>query len=120
MFFGINLDLKSLHSMEPFVCLNSNISFSFRIFRFSRLGVVSLPCEWSWAIRLSAAPVAPYWEPTTALMLMKFWRKIFEDGHCPSPGLLAVPYLALPELSLISNVKPKENILRLSPVTGTG
>jgi hypothetical protein len=31
------------------------ISFSCRIFDFLLLGVVSLPCEWSWANRLSAA-----------------------------------------------------------------
>jgi hypothetical protein len=36
------------------------ISISCRMFRFPRLGVVSLPCEWSWAIRLSAATVVPY------------------------------------------------------------
>jgi hypothetical protein len=60
---------------------------------------VSLPCEWSWAIRLSVAPVVvPYWEPTTVRMQMLFWRKIFEDGHCPNPGLFAAPYLELPEL----------------------
>jgi hypothetical protein len=33
------------------------ISFSCRIFRFSRLGVVSLLCARSWAIRLSVASV---------------------------------------------------------------
>jgi hypothetical protein len=37
---------------------------------------------------------------------MLFWRKIFEDGHCPSPGLFAAPYLEFLELSLISYVKP--------------
>jgi hypothetical protein len=32
------------------------LKFRLRVeFRFSRRGVVSLPCEWSWAIRLSAA-----------------------------------------------------------------
>jgi hypothetical protein len=35
-----------------------------------------------WAIRLFAAPVvAPYWEPTTALMQMLFRREHFEDGQ---------------------------------------
>jgi hypothetical protein len=38
----------------------------------------------------------------------------FEDGHCPSPGLFAALNLELPELSLISYVKPIEN-----PRTGT-
>jgi hypothetical protein len=33
---------------------------------------------------------------------MLFRRKNFDDGHCPSPGLFAAPYLELPELSLIS------------------
>jgi hypothetical protein len=45
---------------------------------------------------------------------MLFWREHFEDGHCPSPGLFAVPYLELPELAFISYVKPMENILPLS------
>jgi hypothetical protein len=99
------------------------ISFVSRIFQFTRLGVVSLPCEWSWewAIRLSAAPfVAPYWEPTTALMQMLFWRTIFEDVHCPSPGHFTAPYLWLPELSIISCVKPMANFLPLSPGLGQG
>jgi hypothetical protein len=77
---------------------------------------VSLPCEWSWAIRPSAAPVvALYWESTTALMQMLFWRKNFEDGHCPSPGPFAAPYFEFTELSLISCVKPIE-----SPGLGQG
>jgi hypothetical protein len=66
-----------------------------------------------------APVVAPYWEPTTVLMQMLFWRKIFEDGHCPSPGLFAAPYLELPELSF-SCVKSIENILLLSPGLGQG
>jgi hypothetical protein len=74
-----------------------------------------------WAIRLSAASVvAPFWEPITALMQMLFWRKNFEDGHGPSPGLFTAPYVELPELSLISYVKPMENILPLSPGLGKG
>jgi predicted phosphohydrolase len=49
-------------------------------FRFSRLGVVSLPCRWSWAIRLSAANVvARFWEPKAALMQMLFWRNNIEE-----------------------------------------
>jgi hypothetical protein len=46
---------------------------------------------------------------------MLFGLKIFEDGHGPSPGLFAVPYLELPELSLIFCVKPMENFSPLSP-----
>jgi hypothetical protein len=57
--------------------------FCVEFFRFSRLSVVSLPCEWSWAIRLYA--VAPYREPTKALMQMLFLRKMVEDGNSPSP-----------------------------------
>jgi hypothetical protein len=53
-------------------------------------------------------------------MQMLFWRKNFEDGHCPSPGLSAAPYLEYPELSLISFVKPIEKILRLSTGLGQG
>jgi hypothetical protein len=26
---------------------------------------------------------------------MLFWLKIFEDGHCPSSGLFAAPYLGV-------------------------
>jgi hypothetical protein len=54
-------------------------------------------------------------------MEMSFWRKIFEDGHCPSsgPGLFAAPYLEFPELSLISNVKPIEKNIDFAPRTGT-
>jgi hypothetical protein len=48
-------------------------------------------------------------------MQMLFWRKNVEDGHCPSPGSLQPP-----ELSLISYVKPMENILPLSPRLGQG
>jgi hypothetical protein len=67
---------------------------------------MSLPCKWSWAFSLSAAPVvAPYWESTTALMQMLIWRENFEDGHCPSPGLFAAPHLEFPELSLFSYVQ---------------
>jgi hypothetical protein len=53
-------------------------------------------------------------------MQMLFWRKIFEDGHCLSPGLFAAPYLKLPEVSFISYIKPMENILPLNPELGQG
>jgi hypothetical protein len=33
--------------------------FCVEFFLFSGLGIVSLPCEWSWAIRLSAACCSP-------------------------------------------------------------
>jgi hypothetical protein len=51
---------------------------------------------------------------------MLFWRKNFEDGNCPSPGLFAAPYLEYQdqELSLISYVKPIENILPSNPGLG--
>jgi hypothetical protein len=62
---------------------------------------VSLPCEWSWAIRLYAATVvAPYWDPTTALMQMLFRRKKFEDGK--TVPVFAAPDLEYQELLLIS------------------
>jgi hypothetical protein len=58
---------------------------------------VSLLCEWSWAIRSSAATViAPYWEPKAAPMQKLFWRNNIEAGHTPSPGL----YYYYPELFL--------------------
>jgi hypothetical protein len=96
----VSIDRSEVPTHTKRVRLLFKISISCRIFRFSRFGVVSLPCEWSWAIRLSAATVvAPYWESTTALMQMLFWRTNFEDGHCPSPGLFAAPYLEFPELS---------------------
>jgi hypothetical protein len=47
---------------------------------------VSLPWEWSWALRLSAAPaVAQYWENTTALMQILIWRNNtgIVDGSSP-------------------------------------
>jgi hypothetical protein len=73
-----------------------------------------------WAIRLSAATVVdPYWEPTKAFVQMLFWRKIFEDGSCPSLGLFAAPYLEFLELSLVSYViLIEKNILPLSPGQG--
>jgi hypothetical protein len=51
---------------------------------------------WSGSLALN------YWEPNTALTQMLFWRKIFEDGKCLSPGLFAAPFFEFPELSLIS------------------
>jgi hypothetical protein len=50
VFWCHSIDLKLLPLTVCAFALN--ISISFRIFRFSRLGVVSLPCEWSWAISL--------------------------------------------------------------------
>jgi hypothetical protein len=80
------------------------------------LGVVSLPCEWSWAIRLSAATVvAPYRESKVALMQMLFWRNNIEDGNCPNPRLFAAPELEYPGLSLISYNKPIEKYLAFEP-----
>jgi hypothetical protein len=75
-------------------------------------GVVSLPCEWSWAIRLSAATVvAPYCrELPTVLMQMLFWRKNFVDGNCPSLGIFAAPDIEYPELSLVSYLMVSKNI----------
>jgi hypothetical protein len=43
---------------------------------------------------------------------MLFWRENFENGYCHR--LFAAPYLELQELSLLSSVKPTENILPLS------
>jgi hypothetical protein len=114
------------------------ISISCRIFQFLRLGVVSMPCEWSWAIKLSAATVvAPYWEPKAALTQMLFWRFNIEDGSSPSPGLFAAPYIEntgrhttirsssktlapffLTGSSVILNINNKKNILLMSPVLG--
>jgi hypothetical protein len=42
---------------------------------------------------------------------MLFWRKQFEDGNSPSPGLFAAPDLEYPELSEISYAKPIEKYL---------
>jgi hypothetical protein len=58
--------------------------------------VASLLCEWSWAIRLSAASVvAPYYSiPLQGAWKCFFRQKNFEDGNCPIPGLLQPrPYL---------------------------
>jgi hypothetical protein len=46
--------------------------------------VVGLPCEWSWAIRLSSAIVVD-------------WRNKIEDGSSPSPGLFVASYLEYKE-----------------------
>jgi hypothetical protein len=81
---------------------------------------VSLPCEWSWAIGLFAAPVvAQYMEPTTTIMQMLFLRKNFEDGNSPSPGLFEAQDLEYSELSLISSVKPIQKYLAFEPRSGT-
>jgi hypothetical protein len=50
---------------------------------------------------------------------MLFWRKSFEDGNCPSPGLFAAPDLEYPELSLIFYVKPIAKYLAFEPRSGT-
>jgi hypothetical protein len=85
------IDLKFVHTRRLFRLL-LKLRFRVEFFRFLCLGVVSLPWEWSWAIRLSAAPaVVPYWEPITALMQMLVWRNNIEDGSSPSPGLIAAP-----------------------------
>jgi hypothetical protein len=95
-----HLFLVSINRME--VCLFAfKSSFSCRTFRFLCLGIVSLPSESSWAIKLSVATVvAPYWEPTSVLMQMLVWRKNFEDGNCHSLGLFAALYLEFPELNI--------------------
>jgi hypothetical protein len=63
------------------VCTHTrSVSFAFRIsvkckiFRFSRLGVVSLPCEWSWAMRLSVTSVlgAQYGTHANVVLAEKF------------------------------------------------
>jgi hypothetical protein len=36
---------------------------------------------------------------------MLVWQKNVEDRNCPNPGLFAAPYIEVPELLLISNVK---------------
>jgi hypothetical protein len=48
---------------------------------------------------------------------MLFWREDFEDGKCPTPGLLQPRYYN-PELSLISNVKPVKKYLAFEPRRG--
>jgi hypothetical protein len=46
---------------------------------------------------------------------MLFWRKNFEYGNSPGPGLFAAPALTYPELSSISHVKPIEKYLAVEP-----
>jgi hypothetical protein len=75
---------------------------------------VSVPCEWSWALRLSAAPVvAPYWELKTALMKILFWRNNIEDGN--SVALCSSGVRVSAGLSLISYVKLIEKYLAFEP-----
>jgi hypothetical protein len=84
--------------------------------RFSHLGLVSLLCEWSWAIRLSAAPVvAPYWDPTTGLMQIRFGRWTLSQSGAP----LALYFFLLLSGALINYIKPIEKYLALEPRTGT-
>jgi hypothetical protein len=75
------------------------LSFSCRIFRFSRLSIVSLLCELISTIRLSAAcVVAPYWDPITGIKQTRFLRKVLKmetvsvRAHC-------IPVLVLPPIS---------------------
>jgi hypothetical protein len=48
-----------------------------------------------------------------------FWRKNFEDGNCPSPGLFAAQDLEFPELSLVSYENPIEKYLTFELRNGT-
>jgi hypothetical protein len=43
---------------------------------------------------------------------MLFWRKNFEDGNCPRPGLFAASFL------IISSVKPIEKYFAFDPGLG--
>jgi hypothetical protein len=54
-FWCHSIDLTFLHIRSGFFAFKS--SFSYRIFQFSYQAVVSLLCEWSLAIRISAATV---------------------------------------------------------------
>jgi hypothetical protein len=47
------------------------------------------PVSGAWLLDCAQLQLAPYWEPTKAIMQMLFWRKNVEDGTCPSPGLFA-------------------------------
>jgi hypothetical protein len=86
MFFGGIRYIRHLYTSGAGSFALKN-SFSNRIFRFSCQAIVSLLCEWSSAIRISAATViAPYWEPKGEPMQMLFWRNNIEAGHTPSPG----------------------------------
>jgi hypothetical protein len=86
--FLVSFDRPDISKHQERVLLLLKSSFSYRNFRFSFQAVVSLLCEWSWAIRISAANViAPFWEPKAAPMQMLFWRNNIEAGHTPSPGL---------------------------------
>jgi hypothetical protein len=53
-------------------------------------------------------------------MQILFWRKIFEDGHCLSPGLFAAPAPrpVLVSRALISYVKPIKIYLAFEPRSG--
>jgi hypothetical protein len=50
---------------------------------------------------------SPYWEPTTALMQMLFWRKNFEDKNCPSSGLLQPRRVSGALISFLSKTNRK-------------
>jgi hypothetical protein len=50
--FLMQFDRSEVSKHKEQVHLLLTFRFRAEFFRFSRLGLVSLPCEWSWAIRL--------------------------------------------------------------------
>jgi hypothetical protein len=55
--FFVSFDRSVVSTHEERGHLFLKFYYTCQLFRFSRLDVVSLLCEWSWAIRLSAASV---------------------------------------------------------------
>jgi hypothetical protein len=55
--FLLSYDSSEVPTHAELVYLLFNFRFRVEFFLFSRLSIASLLCEWSWAIRLSAAIV---------------------------------------------------------------
>jgi hypothetical protein len=59
----VSFDRSDISTHQEWVLLLLKVHFRVEFFDFLCLGIVSLHCEWSWALRCSAASVvALYWE----------------------------------------------------------
>jgi hypothetical protein len=67
--FLVSFDRSEVSTRVDRVHFSLKFRFRVEFFLFSRLGVVSLLCEWSWAIRLSATTVVTPDTPSVGLMV---------------------------------------------------
>jgi hypothetical protein len=67
--FLVSFNRSDISTHQEQVLLLFKVRFRIKFFDFRVRAVVSLLCEWRWAIRISAATVmAPYLEPKAASM----------------------------------------------------